>query len=653
MPIPPYILGFWLGDGCSDSGTVVIGKQDAKESLEIISSYGYSYKQRKDEICFNIFREKPLLTELKNLGVLKNKHIPDIYLRGSAFQRLELLQGLFDTDGYCAKDGQIEFCNTNENISLGVYELLNSFGVKAFITTKIPTCTNGKNGKVKGAKAWMVRATTTLPVFKLTRKKERLPTTLRETQRWHYVKNVEEVNAVITQCLTVDSPTHTFLVTKSFIPTHNTSSLLGDFLQDVYNFGADWQGVIFRRTYPELEEVIKQAYKFFEGTGGEYFSGTKTWKWLSGATLKLRSLEKKADASKYQGHSYAWIGWDEVTNWKDDEAYKELIACLRGTSKAPRRIRVSGNPGGVGHQWVKQRFKIGEFKNGWELIRDDESGLHRLYIPSRTNDNPSLMKNDPNYINRLRAVGSKELVRAWLEGDWDIVLGAYFDEWDEEKHVIPDVDLFNLPYNMKIYRAYDHGSYHPFCVLWYTVVGKNKFLNLPEGTIIILREWYGGDTSGKGIKKSVDEVALGIKERETEFGRKVEPGPADNQIFEEDGGRPLSDIMASRGVYFTRSDKRRIPGWHQVRYRLQNNLIKFCECCKMTVLTLPNLQHDDTRQEDVDTTGNDHCGDVVRYLSMAWPLNVANIPVTDKMRDIQTYNELIEASEELTKNIRI
>lgn len=432
-----------------------------------------------------------------------------------------------------------------------------------------------------------------------------------------------------------------------------TAGLLGDFLQDVYNYGEHWQGVLFRRTYPELEEVIKQSNRFYPETGALYHSGIKTWKWPNGASLKLRSLEKKADASKYQGHEYGWIGWDEITNWASPDAYTELIACLRTSgAKMHSRIRASGNPGGAGHQWVKDRFQIGTYKKGWHLIEQPETGLNRLYIPSRTTDNPSLMLNSPNYVRQLRAVGSVELVRAWLDGDWDIVLGAYFDEWNELFHVIDDIEISDLPRSWKIYRAYDHGSYHPFCVLWYTVAGRGM-ADIKPGTIIFLREWFGGDESGKGLKMSVDEVAKGIKEIESLFGRRVEPGPADNQIFEEDGGRPLSDIMASRGVYFTHSDKRRITGWNQVRFRLQSQLLKVCKACHWTRLTFPNLQHDDTRKEDVNTTGNDHALDCIRYSCMSWPVSVKDEVKLEELRGERTYSELMEAVGDLTNKIRL
>lgn len=434
-----------------------------------------------------------------------------------------------------------------------------------------------------------------------------------------------------------------------------TAGLLADYLQDVYEYKAAWQGVLFRRTYPELEEVIKQSFRFYPETGGTFKVGTRTWSWPGGASLKLRSLECADDATKYQGHEYLWLGYDEVTNWPDPDAYQMLIGCLRSSvgRNVPGRIRASGNPGGVGHQWVKDRWQIGRYKDGFVPIRDEDSGMTRMYIPSRTRDNPSLLLNSPDYEQRLRAVGSEQLVKAWLEGDWEVVLGAYFDEWDEKRHVINDVDMDDIPPHWKIYRAYDHGSYHPFCVLWYTVTG-NEWGDIPAGTIIVLREWWGGDEEGKGIKLSVAQIGDGIAEREYDFHRKVDAGPADGQIFEEDGGRPLSEILSSRGAFFFRADKRRVPGWNQLRNRLGNNSIKVCKCCRYTRTTLPALQHDKSRPEDVDTTGNDHAADVLRYICQAWPITPQQRnSIKKRLQGTALFNDLIDAADEILKRPRI
>lgn len=654
LPIPPYVLGIWLGDGSRSSGRLTIGQQDSEELIRELKSFGYSCQQSEyDAITYKIERDRPFITELKELGVADSKHIPESYLISSPQQRLELLQGLFDTDGSCAKDGQIEFCNTNETLARGVFELLASLGVKPFITTKTPLCTNGKNGPVRGAKAWLVKATTSLPVFRLSRKKERLPTSLRETQKWHYITNVEPVDSVWTQCLTVDSPTHTFLLSRSFVPTHNTAALLGDFVSDVPVYKSHWIGVLFRRTYPELEEVIRQSFEFYPQTGATYNANEKMWKWGNGAKLYLRYMAHPRDATNYQGHQFTWIGFDELGNFATDEGYQKIIATLRSPHNVPlKRIRATANPGGIGHGWVKERFQISNHPEGYKLIETD-SGLNRMFIPSRVKDNLILLKNDPSYIDRLKEVGSPEMVRAWLYGDWDVVAGAYFPEFSPE-HVTDSIDVEDIPNHWKIYRAYDHGTYHPFCVLWYTFAGED-WKGIKKGTIVILREWYGGNEKGEGLKMSLVDVRDGVVERESTFRRRVEPGPADNQIFENHGGQSIADAFAVAGIYFARSDKARIPGWNQVRLRLREKSVLITRHCRHLIRTLPMLQHDEAKPEDVDTRGEDHCSDVLRYITMVWPVipQYHKQAMRGKNGNVATWADLVSAEDDLSRKWRL
>jgi hypothetical protein len=185
-------------------------------------------------------------------------------------------------------------------------------------------------------------------------------------------------------------------------------------------------------------------------------------------------------------------------------------------------------------------------------------------------------------------------------------------------------------------------------VLWYTYAGYG-IPGIPKGSIIILREWYGGNAKGEGMKLSLHEIGQGIAERER--GLKVEAGPADNQIYEEHGGMSIAETLAQYGVYFTRSDKARISGWNQLRARLKGDrdkpLIYVTRGCPNVIRTIPLLQHDDKKPEDINTDGDDHCADVVRYVCMEWPIEPQAIKDKEPMRGPQTYAELIEAAEDL------
>ncbi len=111
--------------------------------------------------------------------------------------------------------------------------------------------------------------------------------------------------------------------------------LLGDFLQDIH-LGAIWRGILFRKSYPELEELITRAKEIYAPFGAIYKVADKTFVFPSGATLKMRHVETESDCDKYQGHQYTWIGWDELTNWADLKSYKKLKACLRSAHGVER-----------------------------------------------------------------------------------------------------------------------------------------------------------------------------------------------------------------------------------------------------------------------------------------------------------------------------
>jgi hypothetical protein len=367
--------------------------------------------------------------------------------------------------------------------------------------------------------------------------------------------------------------------------------------------------------------------------------------------IHVESVNNYISASTGFLNKNCWLGFDELGNFATDEGFTQMIACLRSPHDVPhKRIRCTANPGGVGHGWVKARYGIAENPQGYKLLEQD-TGLHRMFIPSRVTDNQILMKADPTYVQRLHEIGSPEMVRAWLHGDWDVVAGAYFPEFSQE-HVIDAIDPDDIPNHWKIYRAYDHGTYHPFAVLWYTYAGED-WRGIKKGSIVILREWYGGNDKDEGLKMSLVDIRDGITERESTIKRRIEPGPADNQIFENHGGQSIADALAIAGVYFSRSDKSRIPGWNQIRMRLREKSLLFTRNCKHLLRTFPMLQHDDRRPEDVDTQGADHLSDCVRYICMQWPV----IPRFDKKKrrdpNAMTYSDLVEAVDDVSNRWRI
>ena len=203
-----------------------------------------------------------------------------------------------------------------------------------------------------------------------------------------------------------------------------SDALLGDWLEHSGRYGAAARGILFRRSMPSLEEILARAQEIFPLVGALWVSGIKTWKFSNGARLKLRWLDRDQDADNYQGHSYSWVGIDESGTWPSPGPIDKLRATLRSAAGVPCVMRQTANPGGVGHQWLKERY-VGP-STPLVPFFDAERRVHRVFIPSKLRDNRILMQADPNYMDRIKSSGPPWLVRAWLDGDWDASAGDSF-----------------------------------------------------------------------------------------------------------------------------------------------------------------------------------------------------------------------------------
>lgn len=416
--------------------------------------------------------------------------------------------------------------------------------------------------------------------------------------------------------------------------------LLGDYLQDVPTYGAHWQGILFRRTYNELEELIRRSREIYPASGAVWHEQPKTWTWPNGATLRMRYIERDNDATRYQGHQYAWIGWDELTQWPTDYGYRYLRGRLRSAHNVPtKRIRAAANPGGVGHHWVKAYF-VDPAPGGFSPWVDPITKHRIMFIPAKLRDNKILLNSDPGYADRLKGLSSDAMVRAWLEGDWTIVEGAYFDCWRYEQHVLTP---FEVPEAWTRFRSMDWGSARPFSVGWWAIVPDDFVVRehsgtvrqaLPRGALVRYREWYGkaAGSINVGLKSTAEQVADGIVARE-----KREPiryGVLDPACFREDGGPSIAErinkvLIGARHRPFHEADNSRVPqrgsmgGWDQMRARLvgQDGMPQiYCfTSCADSIRTIPALQHDPDRMEDVNTESEDHAADEWRYACMSRP----------------------------------
>lgn len=411
-----------------------------------------------------------------------------------------------------------------------------------------------------------------------------------------------------------------------------TDAALGDFAFHAEAHGRYARGLLVRRTRVALEPTIRRAREIFRPWGAVWVESKSMFRWPSGATLAFRHLDRDADAEGYQGHDYSRVYVEELTQFTSPLAVDKLKATLRSAGGAPCGFRATCNPGGPGHNWVKARYiDAGAHRIVAETFVSPFDGARiettRQFIPARLTDNPALLARDPAYVARLAQSGSAALVRAWLEGDWTVIEGAFFDGWSQANIVEP----FTLPESWQKFRAFDWGHAAPFSVGWWAVA-EDRFAVpggriLPRGTLVRYREWYGAERPGVGVRLTAEEVAAGILARERAAGERVALGYADPSIFATDGGPSVGERMRGAGVALTPADNTRVgkagalSGWDQMRARLRDDgggprLVVF-STCRDFIRTVPVLQHDPHRPEDLDSSGEDHIADETRYACLA------------------------------------
>jgi hypothetical protein len=382
-----------------------------------------------------------------------------------------------------------------------------------------------------------------------------------------------------------------------------TDFLLGDFLSDIEQ-GNAWTGILFRLSYPELDEVIERSHQIYPYVGGEYLVGQKVWKFPTGAVLRLRHLESPEDFVKYLGHSYSWQGWDELPSWHSLKPYHMMKSRLRGPAK-DKRIRASGNPGGRCHSEIKEYFGIGTHPRGYHLIPDRTTRMSRMFIPSKVSDNKILLENDPEYIHRLAGVGDPELVKAWLDGDWDAVVGAYFSMFRKSQC---EVEPFPIPRGWPVFSCMDYGESNP---TWCGLITVDF-----DDTVYVIDEYWREDAGGAEHARGVSDLIENCPFIDTGTSRNLAPHDMWTKRKPGEASQALSpkDSFHTEGVYLTRANMERVNGWRNLKDLIYAKRIKFFKHRTERVMaSLSSVQRDPKNPEDVLKGGDDHPADGLRY----------------------------------------
>ena len=422
LPVNPYLLGVWLGDGTSHNGHVTSADE---EVLTRLQSLGYKVtKVPSGKYAYNI---EGLNKKLRLLGLKDNKLIPSAYLFSDKTQRLELLRGLMDTDGTVDKNGRCSFDNTNINLVEGVMFLLASLGIKRSMTSR-----TGKLNGVSHKMCYRVNFTTKVPIFTLKRKLDRLPLILKTTQKYRYIVDVQPAAPSSGRCITVSGDSHLYLAGTGLIPTHNSFTLAMFCLLYLMIPGVEiW---ILARVYddaaPEfdyLDGFIKTLFnpvsKHMVNVSVDQKSGEASITTRWGSVLKLKSGKAQGSIT---GRELEFAGVAEPA-WVDAKLYEELRARM---SSRLGRIVALGTPKGFGgfiHRMVKQagRGPDGKIRSpeDRQVVRGCPWAQSLLFFNYDANENPAYVKSEKE---AARSELTKEEFASEFEGLMMAAEGARF-----------------------------------------------------------------------------------------------------------------------------------------------------------------------------------------------------------------------------------
>lgn len=435
-----------------------------------------------------------------------------------------------------------------------------------------------------------------------------------------------------------------------------SEALIFSFAQHVgRGYGPAWRGVIFRREYKDLTDLVERSKKWFR----QIFPGAKFhqspsdffWQFETGERLYFRHAKRADDLGEFLGQEWPFIGWDELPQWPNAELYLAVMASCRSSDPdVPRMIRCTGNPWGVGAAWVKARFvdpaPPGVVQKN-EVQVDAADGGKTKAVTTRTHlkmmlaNNPVLLRADPAYQARIQTSDVAK-AKAWIDGEWSTAIGGFFYGVFD-----PDVQLiepFPVPDRWKVDRSHDWGWSAPHATVWWAEADGTEVeiapgiaYLFPKGSLFAIAELYGtagkvGDWN-KGRQDTDAQIALDIvsidRALKRRWGVDTRPGPADTQIFQAAGKRSIAETYRVNGVRFTAADKSpgsRVSGSRRIADMLvaarpfehgrpmeQPGLFIFAGECPHLARCLSEVQRDEKEPDAYDSDGEDHIVDALRY----------------------------------------
>lgn len=419
-----------------------------------------------------------------------------------------------------------------------------------------------------------------------------------------------------------------------------------------------FKGILLRRKFPELEqEIILRSQEYFPLTGAKYNESKHRWSWPWGAYFQFGHAEHEKDIKNYDGAEYNYVGFDELTHFTEFQyLYLTLERCRSSDPTLPAIVRSGSNPGNIGHSWVRKRF-VEPAKDGGKIIEEtvrDISGREvknkRIFIPAFATDNPTLLKNDPNYLARMEMLPEAEK-RAKIYGDWWTFSGQVFREFrsdhisNEPKNAIHVGPPVRIPEWWPRFAHLDWGTSAAAVGYWGALA--------PDSKLYVYREYY--KKNGKVFDWGNDIKSLSYGENirrlglcHSAFANRGEEFTLAQQFYKYSGiepvssGRdriggksllheflrwkPLESIKLAKDDYDSTLAEKIYRFYGEAKYNEYMGHFKeiepetniprlyIFESCTNLIETIPLCVYDETQKEDVQEWDGDDAYDSIRGL---------------------------------------
>jgi len=385
------------------------------------------------------------------------------------------------------------------------------------------------------------------------------------------------------------------------------------------------QILIMRRTFPELRKNHQMPLETELNGFAKWRDSDKAFIFPNGSRIWLGYCENESDVQQYQGQEFPVIFMDEATHFTE-YIFDFMKTCNRGPNNFPKRIYLTANPGGIGHQFVKRLFID-------RVFQGRENPENYRFIPASVYDNKVLLDSNPEYLDNLLSLPD-DMRRAQLEGDWNVFAGQYFTEWNPSLHVI---EPFVMPPSWRHYLSLDYGLDMLACY-WIAV---DEY-----GRAYVYRELY---QSGLIVSEAAAKIMqINQETKEDVFAAYA---PPDLWNRRNDTGKSAAEIFTESGLYLSRATNDRVMGWYDLKEWLHPAIgeqgektcgLKIFRNCSNLIRCLPLLQFDDKNANDTKREPHEitHGPDAIRYFVAGRPMP-AQIPIFNE-QSTYTYEEEVQ-----------